>query len=35
MDSDELIQYANQSSYAKSMFNPNRWSEIMASLEKA
>lgn len=35
MDSDELIQYANQSSYAKSMFNPNRWGEIMASLEKA
>lgn len=34
MNSGELIQYANQSSYAKSMFNPNRWSEIMDSLEK-
>jgi len=35
MNSGELLQYANQSSYAKSMFNPNRWSEIMDSLEKA
>ena len=35
MNSSELILYANQSSYAKSMFNPNRWGEIMATLEKA
>ena len=34
MNTCELIQYANQSSYAKSMFNPNRWGKIMASLEK-
>lgn len=35
MNSDELVLYANQSAYAKSMFNPNRWDEIMTSLEKA
>ena len=34
MDSVGLIRYANQSNYAKSMFNPNRWGEIMNSLEK-
>lgn len=33
MDTYELIQYANQSNFAKSMFNPNRWAEIMSELE--
>lgn len=35
MEQNIIIQYANQSDYAKKMFNPNKWNEIMTSLEKS